>query len=151
VLVPVAEVCCDAVQQFYIGGRPVTRTEMPRTASGSTLQALRITSVASLVALLWQFVTAGQLVDGEDLLVLHAIGAGALHVTTGLTLLAAVLHWRRSRSSQPVLVWSAVVFLLTFVQAWLGGAGNVAVHVPGALVVTVGVVWLVVWSLRAPR
>ena len=129
----------------------MTRTETARTGSGSTLQWLRLASLASLLALLWQFITAGQLVSGEDALVLHAIGAGALHVTTGLTLVAAVLHWRRDRSAQGVLVWAAVVFVLTFVQAWLGGAGNLAAHVPGALVLTVGVVWLPIWALRATR
>ncbi len=129
----------------------MTRTETSRTASGSTLQLLRIAALASLAALLWQFVTAGQLVSGENITVLHAIGAVALHVTTGLTLLAAFLHWRRSRSDQPVLVWAAVVFVLAFVQAALGSAGNMAAHVPGALVITVGVVWLAAWALRAPR
>ena len=129
----------------------MTRTEAARTGSRSTLQLLRIASLASVVALLWQFVTAGQLVSGTDITVLHAIGAGALHVTTGVTAIAAFLHWRRTRSDQPVLVWAAIVFVLTFVQAALGGAGNLAAHVPGALVVTVGVVWLAAWALRAPR
>ena len=129
----------------------MTRTEAARTGSGSTLQFLRFAALASLVALLWQFVTAGQLVSGKDLTVLHAIGAGALHVTTGLTLVAAFLHWRRTRADQHVLVCAAVVFALTFVQAAFGGAGNLAAHVPGALVVTVGVVWLAIWALRAPR
>ena len=128
-----------------------TRTQTPATASGSTVRWLGIASVASLVALLWQFVTAGQVVSGTDLLALHAIGAGALHVTTGLTLVAAVVHWRRTRSDQVVVVGAAVVFVLTFVQAALGGAGNVAAHVPGALVVTVGVVWLAAWALQAGR
>lgn len=129
----------------------MTRTETSRTASGSTLQLLRIAVLASVVALLWQFVTAGQLVSGEDFTTLHAIGAVALHVTTGATLLAAFLHWRRNRSDQPVLVWAAVVFVLAFGQAALGSAGNMAVHVPGALVITAGVVWLAAWSLRAHR
>ncbi len=129
----------------------MTRSETARTGSDSTLQLLRIAALASVVALLWQFVTAGQLLSNNNILTLHAIGAGALHVTTGVTLVAAFLHWRKTRADQPVLVWSAIVFVLTFVQAALGGAGNLAAHVPGALVVTVGVVWLAVWSLRAAR
>jgi hypothetical protein len=129
----------------------MTRTQTARTGSGSMQQLLRVAVLASVAALLWQFVTAGQLVSGEDATTLHAIGAGAVHVTTGLTLLAAFLHWRKTRADQPVLVWAAVVFVLTFVQAWLGSQGNMAAHVPGALVITVGVVWLVAWALRAPR
>jgi heme A synthase len=129
----------------------MTRSGTSRTSSDSTLQLFRIAALASLVALLWQFVTAGQLVSGNDLTTLHAIGAGAVHVTTGVTLVAAFLHWRRTRSDQPVLVGAAIVFVLTFVQAALGGTGNLAAHVPGALVITVGVVWLAVWGLRATR
>ena len=129
----------------------MARTETSRTASGSTLQLFRIAALASVVALLWQFVTAGQMISGNDLTGLHGIGAAALHVTTGLTAVAAFLHWRRTRSGQPVLIGAAVVFVLTFVQAALGGAGAVAAHVPGALVVTIGVVWLAVWALRAAR
>jgi uncharacterized membrane protein len=129
----------------------MTRTEAARTASGSTLQLLRIASLASLAALLWQFITAGQLVSGTDDAVLHAVGAGALHVTTGITVIAAFLHWRRTRADQHVLVCAAVVFVLTFVQAAFGGAGNLAAHVPGALIVTIGVVWVAAWALRARR
>ena len=129
----------------------MARTETSRMASGSTLQFFRIAALASVAALLWQFVTAGQMVTGNDITGLHGIGAAALHVTTGLTVVAAFLHWRRTRSGQSVLVGAAVVFVLTFVQAALGGAGNVAAHVPGALVVTVGAVWLAVWALRPAR
>ena len=129
----------------------MARSETPGTASGTTLQLLRIAALASLLALLWQFVTAGQMISGNDLTGLHGIGAAALHVTTGLTVVAAFLHWRRTRTGQPVLVGAAVVFVLTFVQAALGGTGNVAMHVPGALVVTIGVVWLAVWAVRAAR
>jgi hypothetical protein len=112
---------------------------------------LRIAALASVLALLWQFVTAGQIVSGNDLKGLHGAGAAALHVTTGVTVVAAFLHWRRTRSDVAVLVGAAVVFLLTFVQAGLGGTRVLEAHVPGALVVTVGVVWLAVWALRAAR
>jgi hypothetical protein len=127
----------------------MARSETPGTASGTTLQVLRIAALASVLALLWQFVTAGQIVSGNDLKGLHGAGAAALHVTTGVTVVAAFLHWRRTRSDVAVLVGAAVVFLLTFVQAGLGGTRVLEAHVPGALVVTVGVVWLAVWALRA--
>jgi hypothetical protein len=129
----------------------MARSETPGTASGTTLQVLRIAALASVLALLWQFVTAGQIVSGNDLKGLHGAGAAALHVTTGVTVVAAFLHWRRTRSDVAVLVGAAVVFLLTFVQAGLGGTRVLEAHVPGALVVTVGVVWLAVWALRAAR
>ena len=43
---------------------------------------------------------------------------------------------------------AAAVFVLTFVQAALGSSGPITTHVPLALVVTVGVVWLAAWSFR---
>jgi hypothetical protein len=38
--------------------------------------------------------------------------------------------------------------VLTFVQAALGSSGSIAAHVPLALVLTVGTVWLAAWSSR---
>ena len=40
---------------------------------------------------------------------------------------------------------AAVVFVLTFVQAWTGSYAPLAVHVPGAIVLTVGSVWVAAW------
>lgn len=60
-------------------------------------------------ALLWQFIIAGQLVLGTDVTVLHAIGAGALHLTIGVNAVAAYLRWRRTRADEPLFVGGAVV------------------------------------------
>jgi hypothetical protein len=46
---------------------------------------------------------------------------------------------------------AAVTFLLTFLQAYLGSSDQIALHVPGALVITVGVVWLTSWAFRSAR
>jgi hypothetical protein len=43
---------------------------------------------------------------------------------------------------------AAAVFVAGFVQAALGSAGNMAAHVPGALVLVVGTVWVTAWALR---
>jgi hypothetical protein len=43
---------------------------------------------------------------------------------------------------------SAAVFVTGFVQAALGEAENMTAHVPGALVLTVGTVWVTAWALR---
>ena len=69
------------------------------------------------------------------------------HPTIGLLLLAAVLHARRTRVWVPAAL-AAGVFVLTFVQAALGSSGSIATHVPLALVITVGTVWLAAWGLR---
>ena len=116
----------------------------------STIRLVQVTAALSLLVLLWQFLSAGRLLAGEDAIGGHGAGAIALHVTTGLLLATAVLHGRRTRVWWPAAL-AAVVFVLTFVQAALGSAGSLTTHVPLALVVTVGTVWLAAWSFRAPN
>jgi hypothetical protein len=126
----------------------MTRTQ----AAPVTTSAQRIVQGAAalaLLALLWQFATAGRLLGGADVLGAHGAGAIALHVTTGLLLAAVALHWRRSRGPIWPVALAWLVFLATFGQAALGSAANMAAHVPGAMVLTVGTVWLTVWAFRA--
>ena len=127
----------------------MTRTRDTTVAAPvSTLRPVQAAAVLSVLVLLWQFLSAGRMLVGEDAVGGHGAGAIALHVTTGLLLVAAVLHGRRTRVWWPAAL-AAAVFVLTFVQAWLGSHDAVAVHVPLALVVTAGTVWLTAWSFRA--
>jgi hypothetical protein len=125
-------------------------TTARRTASG-TLIAVRATAVLSLVVLAWQFVTAGALLPRGGPIGLHAAGAIALHVVLGLLTIAAVLWARSVRGPWWPAVVSAVVFVLSFVQAYAGEHGVLALHVPCAMLLTVGTVWVTVWSLGAAR
>jgi predicted anti-sigma-YlaC factor YlaD len=128
----------------------MTRTHDTTVAAfPSTIRGVRAAAGLSVLALLWQFVSAGQILVGEDALGWHGAGAIALHVTTALLLAATVLHGRRTRVWWPAAV-AGLVFVLGFVQAALGSAGSVATHVPVALVLTVGIVWLAAWSVRTP-
>jgi hypothetical protein len=115
------------------------------TAPG-TLRALQVLAVLTLLSLAFQFVTAGQLFPQGGPEEVHAGGAVALHVLSGLTAVAAVVHWRRSAAAAWPAVLAVVVFVLTFVQAATGGRDTLWVHVPGALVLTVGAVWVAAWS-----
>jgi hypothetical protein len=128
----------------------MTRTRDTTVATPvPTLRLVQATAVLSVLVLFWQFLSAGRIVVGEDATGGHGAGAIALHVTTGLLLAATVLHGRRTRVWWPAAL-AAAVFVLTFVQAALGSSGSIAVHVPLALVITVGVVWLAAWSFRSP-
>jgi hypothetical protein len=109
-------------------------------------RALQVAAVLTLLSLAFQYVTAGQLFPRDGPEELHAGGAIVLHVLSGLTAVAAVLLWRRGGSSVRMAVLAGVVFVLTFVQAATGGRDTLWIHVPGALVVTVGAVWVAVWS-----
>jgi hypothetical protein len=127
----------------------MTRTQPAPTAarSASVVRAVQATAALSVLALLWQFVTAGRILSGSDATGVHGAGAIALHVTTGLLVVATLLHARAGGARWPVVV-AAAVFVAGFVQAALGSAGNMAAHVPGALVLVVGTVWITAWALR---
>ena len=127
----------------------MTRTRDTTVAAPvSTLRPVQAAAALSVLVLFWQFLSAGRMLVGEDAVGGHGAGAIALHVTTGLLLVATVLHGRRTRVWWPAAL-AAAVFVLTFVQAWLGSHDGIAVHVPLALVVTGGTVWLTAWSFRA--
>ncbi|MCO7218659.1 hypothetical protein [Klenkia sp. PcliD-1-E] len=125
----------------------MTERTVTRPGTATPLLALRVAAAATVVVLAWQFVTAGELIGPGGSDDLHAAGAIALHVVS-LAAAAAAL-WLRQRTSGPL--WPSVVavavFAAGFVQAALGSSGEMAAHVPGALVLTVGSVWVLAWSL----
>jgi hypothetical protein len=119
---------------------PATRTTDP------LLTAVRVLAVLTVVNLFWQFVTAGQLFPRGGPEELHSTGAIVLHVLSGLTAIAALANWRLRGAPLWPGVLAAVVFVLSFVQAWYGGRSTLYVHVPGAMILTVGAVWVAAWS-----
>jgi hypothetical protein len=136
---------------FLSRGVSMTRTDPAPTVSRNAttgIRAVQAAAVLSVLALVWQFVTAGQIIAGAHIVELHGGGAIAVHVTTFLLVAATLWHARRGGARWPVVV-SAAVFVATFVQAALGDAGNMSVHVPGALVVTAGTIWVTSWAFRS--
>ena len=119
-----------------------------RTAVTPLARAFQAFCALALLTVLYQFVTAGQLLPQGGPAELHGGGAIALHVFSGLAALTAVLLRRRGHTGSGVAVLAVLVFLATFVQAALGGYDSLAVHIPGAMLLTVGVVWLLLASLR---
>ena len=128
-----------------------TTETRPPTGSTDTVQlALRVAAVAALVVLLWQFVTAGSVVatQGSSGLNGHAVGAIVLHVVTGILVLAAAAGWRLRGHPVWPTVLAAFLFICTFIQAYAGSHGAIMIHVPGAMILTVGLMVLAVWSPR---
>ncbi|WP_017545120.1 hypothetical protein [Nocardiopsis prasina] len=136
---------------------PNTTTE--RGGNPPWLLLLRVAVGASLAALLWEFLTAGQLITfNMAALPLHWGGAFAVHVASGVQLLAAVLVWRAGSSAGPahdrlVALVSLLAFVLGFPQAALGTYGPLQAHVPLALVLVATVVWsaVLVWRRAEGR
>ncbi|GAA4907748.1 hypothetical protein EV188_107172 [Actinomycetospora succinea] len=126
----------------------MTHTATGRATAASTVTALRVLAVLTVVVLAWQFVTAGSIVgpgEAEGAESLHATGAIVLHVVSGLTMIVAALVWRAGAPLWPAVV-AAVVFVLSFVQAYFGSGATLAIHVPGAMVLTIGAVVVAAWS-----
>jgi uncharacterized membrane protein len=130
-------------------------TQTAATARSTTskgigvLRAFQVLAALTVLELLVQYVTAGQLIGpahDHAARELHETGAVVLHVLSGLTTLAAITLWRVHRSPVWPAVLSVVVFVLTFVQAYLGEEDTLYLHVPGAMILTLGSVWLLVWS-----
>lgn len=127
--------------------RPVAS---PGTTVPVTLTTFRALAVLTVAVLAWQFGTAAGLITGGGDAP-HETGAIVLHVLTGL--LAAAALWHRATAGGPLwpTVLAVVLFALTFVQAYFGSMSGLIVHLPGALVLTVGTVWLAAWSFQRVR
>jgi hypothetical protein len=132
-----------------------TRTVPSTTATKATavLRTLQVLAALTVLELFVQYLSAGQMLGPLRSLTareLHESGAIVLHVVSGLTAVAAIVVWRALRTAGWPAVLSVVVFVLSFVQAYLGDDETLYLHVPGALILTVGSVWVLVWSL-SPR
>lgn len=121
--------------------------------STSALLALRAAIIVHLGALLWEAVTAGQLVAfNMDALPLHYFGAFAVHAAAGLQVLAAAWLWfstgRGPGTARLVLLVSLVALPVGFVQAATGTFQVDEVHVPLATALVGLVVWTAVLAWR---
>ena len=126
---------------------PTTRSS---SRSLALLRALQVFAVLSVLNLAWQFFTAGRLFPGP--VDIHAAGAIVLHVTSGLTAIAAGVLWLRTRTSVWPAVVAVVVFVYSFIQAYTGDRSSLAIHIPGAMLLVVGATYVMVWSFgRAQR
>ncbi|MGI3779286.1 MAG: hypothetical protein ACRYG2_00775 [Janthinobacterium lividum] len=119
----------------------------PRTASGLA-RTFQVFAALAVVNVLVQFITAGQLFPNGGPEGAHAAGAIVLHVLSGLAAVTAVLLWRQGALSVTGTALAVIVFGYTFLQAYWGGYSSLWIHIPGAMVLTVGVVWVLVLSLR---
>lgn len=130
-----------------------TKTSPPTTPVATTAttplrRALQVLAALSVLNVLVQFISAGRLFPSGGPQELHAAGAIVLHVISGLAAVVAVVLWRQNKVSLGLMVLAVLVFGYTFVQAAIGGYQTLYIHVPGAMLLTGGVVWLMVWTLR---
>ncbi|WP_150461526.1 hypothetical protein [Nesterenkonia ebinurensis] len=116
-----------------------------------TLLCARIAAVLTLVSLAVLFASAGLLVQDARGLDFHGAGALAIHVFSGVLASALGVHAWVTRSGIPTAVAAFALFGLTFAQAALGSYMTLALHVVGALVVTVLAAWVAFWIFTAQK
>lgn len=126
---------------------PVARTSRALTVL-RTLQVASVLTVANVAVL---FVTAGEMLPRGGPVQIHAAGAIVLHVLTGVVAVAAIAWFRPLGGPLWPALLATLVFGASFVQAYFGAWNSLAVHIPGALLLTVGAVWLAAWSLTHAR
>jgi ammonia channel protein AmtB len=126
--------------------------EAPATTAGA-LRALRVVATVSVLFIVLQGVTAGEILSrSRTAESLHYAGAYAVHLFTALTAVAAYLVLRQRQGPRWPTVAAVVIFVIGFVQAAVGEAGILAVHVPLAMLLLVGAVLVMGWSFaRSPR
>jgi hypothetical protein len=124
----------------------VTRTET--TVAPAVTTGLRVVATLAVLFIVFQGVSAGEILSrNRTAESIHYYGAFGVHVFCGLAMIAAFLVNRVTKVWWPTVL-ALVVFALGFVQAAVGEAGILAVHVPLAMIVLVGAVWLMVWAFR---
>jgi uncharacterized membrane protein HdeD (DUF308 family) len=128
-----------------------TRPADTRSDTARWTRAVQVLAVLVLLNELYQFVTAGRLFPDGGPEEAHAAGAVALHVLSGLTAIAVYLRHRAAGGRLWPVVLAAVVFVATFVQAATGGREHLAIHVPGAMILTAGTAWLATWAFLRTR
>ena len=133
----------------------MTSPAVPHLASLSTTRTAstwsrlyQLFSILTAASVLFQFITAGQLFPDGGPEEVHAGGAIALHVVSGLAVIATFILWRRGHMTTAQASLPVVVFVFTFIQAATGGRTSLAIHVPGAMILTLGATWQLVSALR---
>lgn len=103
---------------------------------------LGVVNVAVVTVL---FLTAGKLVQEGQLEDVHGYAAIALHVSSGaLSLALLALAWR-TKTGAWAAGFAVVLFVYSFLQAYLGKGMTLYLHIPGALLVAALSIWLTAW------
>lgn len=97
------------------------------------------------------FVSAGSIVEDSSGLGVHGFGGIIIHVFTGLLAISLSVRAWLTRSGALQAGLAVILFGLTFPQAALGSYMTMAMHVSGALIVTLLAAWLTAWTFLQHR
>lgn len=123
-----------------------------RTGAAAGVWTLRAGVTVLAASVLLQAITAGEFLGGDaSWLSAHGTGSTAVHGSSLIAVLGAILIWRPARGPAWPAHVNVVLFVLTFVQSAVGGSGNLAMHVPLAIVLTLLTGWILVWAWAPQR
>lgn len=130
----------------------MTTTEpSPTRRTGTLSTALRILTTLTVLNIGCQGASAGKvLMHSHPAFELHETGAIVLHVISGLAMLAAALLWRATRGSIWPTAVTALVFVVSFLQAATGHGRSLYIHVPLAMTLLIAAVWAASWAWLRP-
>jgi hypothetical protein len=130
-----------------MSARSTTAIHAIGSGTSPMLLALRAFALLTTLNVLCQGASAGELLmKNHAAFPLHEAGAIVLHVLSALTAIAGFLYWRATRLGLGTTVIAAVVFVVSFIQAAVGHGRTLYIHVPLAMVLLVGAVWVMAWS-----
>ncbi len=109
------------------------------------LAALTVAVVAVL------FITAGELVQSNQLEDVHGTAAIALHVVSGALAISMLGLARQRRSGWWAAGLATALFGYSFAQAYLGEGPTLAIHIPGALLAAAAPIALCCWLFTRPE
>lgn len=120
-------------------------------SSPGLLLAARCLALANLVALGVLFASAGLYVQDFRGLNVHGMAAIGIHITSGALALVLTLRARVTKTGLVPAIGAVALFVLTFLQALVGGPMTLTFHVSGALVLTVMATWVTIWAFSRQR
>jgi len=117
------------------------------------LLAMRLVGLVNLGAVSVLFASGGLIVQEQDFrgLDIHGLGAIGVHITSGLLATALILYTWVSKTGALQALLAVTLCGFTFLQAWLGSSMTLAIHITGALVLTVISTWLTAWTFSSRR
>lgn len=120
-------------------------------SSPALLLVARCLALANFIALGVLFASAGLYVQDFRGLDVHGVAAVGLHITSGALALAFVLRAWATKTGLAPAITAVLLFGLTFLQALVGSAMTLMLHLSGALVLTAMATWLIAWAFSRER
>lgn len=124
---------------------------MSNLTAGRWLLVCRIVASLTVIVVIGSFTTAGLLMQGDDVVEVHGAAAIALHVFSGVLCVCLAGFAMQARRHWWAVGVAFLLFAYSFLQAYWGEDESLALHVPGAFLISAAIVGLTVWLFVVGR